>query len=259
MNSKRDLLFLPQSLVLLMHDEGGMNTAGSITLADLQSYSSTFRAASRPSFDAVPESEQYTETPTNHGSPKTALESLFRSSSLHPTEFLQSPSRRMAALETHNKQVAGAARGAMLTRGGSESRLRQTPSRFSNAASNVDADANGRRNGGSNTADNNDNHHHHDHHHHPAMKPLSPMVDMSSFREQNSSSNHVGARKSVDFRRSVSRRREDLARFLSQRGPSQSVDADYEEFARSNSKKLANRPNPYRDYDSRAPSPTPTV
>lgn len=235
-----------------------MNTAG-ITLADLQGYSSTFRAASRPSFDAVPESEQYTETPTLHGSSSktTALESLFRSSSLHPTEFLQSPSRRMAALqETHNNhQVAGAARGVMLTRGGSESRLRQTPSRFSNASS-VDADANGgRRNGSNNNTNNNDNHHHH----HPVMKPLSPMVDMSSFREQNSSSNHVGARKSVDFRRSVSRRREDLARFLSQRGPSQSVDADFEEFARSNSKKLANRPNPYRDYDSRAPSPTPTV
>ena len=230
-----------------MH-EGGVNTAG-ITLADLQGYSSTFRTASRPSFDAVPESEQYTETPTIHGSNKTALESLFRSSSLHPTEFLQSPSRRMAALDTHNNQVAGASRGVMLTRGGSESRLRQTPSRFSNA-SNVDADTNGR----SNSSDTNNN----NNHHHPLMKPLSPVVDMSSFREQNSN-NHVGARKSVDFRRSVSRRREDLARFLSQRGPNQMVDAEFEEFARSNSKKLANRPNPYRDYDSRAPSPTPTV
>ena len=241
------MIFFPK---VLMHEDG-MDTAG-LTLADLQGYSSgTFRTASRPSFDAVPESEQYTETPTTHGSNKTALESLFRSSSLHPTEFLQSPSRRLAALDSHNNQVAGASRGVMLTRGGSESRLRQTPTRFSNA-SNAETDSNGRSSISITNNNNNNNHH-------PFMKPLSPVVDMSSFREQNNGNTHVGARKSVDFRRSVSRRREDLARFLSQRGSTQSVDAEFEEFARSNSKKLANRPNPYRDYDSRAPSPTPTV
>lgn len=230
-----------------MH-ECGVDTTAGITLADLQGYSSTFRTASRPSFDAVPESEQYTETPTTHSSNKMALASLLQSSSLHATEFLQSPSRRVATVETCNNQVAGASRGVMLTRGGSESRLRQTPSRFSNA-SNISADTNGRS---SNFTTTNNSHR-------PFMKPLSPVVDMSSFREENNNINQVGARKSVDFQRSVSRRREDLARFLSQRGPSQSVDASFEEFARSNSKKLAKRPNPYRDYDSRAPSPTPTV
>lgn len=92
-------------------------------MADLQGYSSPSR---RPSVDTVHELELFEDSKSS----TAALETLFHSSSLHPTEVVRSPSsRRVAALESYN---AGAAVRYSLSRNASDRPIgRKSPLRFS--------------------------------------------------------------------------------------------------------------------------------
>lgn len=189
--------------------------ASGLTLNDLQGHSGPLRA--RPSFDAVPECEQYTETRLSSAS-QLKMQDLFLTSALHPTEFLQSSSRRLAALDQLGLPPRN--NGLTITRVGSE---RQRPhSRYASTSS-------------------------------LPLKPLSPLTDMSTFREQS--------RKSYDLPRVSSRRRErfgSMPSSASMNSSSRSV-TPFDDLLRTRSGKSANRPNPYREYDTRFPSPVLTV
>lgn len=186
--------------------------ASGLTLRDLEGHSGPLRV--RPSFDAVPESEQYTDTNAS----KLSLESLFQSSALHPTDFLQSPSRRVAAL-SDSYQLGLPPRHSDVTRG--ERPPRRVHARYSSASVS----------------------------HAPiCTKPLTPVTDMSTFREQTSN-----GRKSYDLPRSSSRRRERFGSMNSLRSISL-----VDDLPRSRSSK-SNKPNPYSSIDTRVPSPAPSL
>ncbi|XP_024396217.1 uncharacterized protein [Physcomitrium patens] len=195
--------------------------ASGLSLIEIQGYSGPLRT--RPSFDTVPESEQFKDTRSS----KLALENLFQTSALHPTEFLHSSSRRVEGIELYKHGHLSPGH-TTLTRGGSERPVRRphpgrhlasaSVSRISNASS----------------------------------KPLSPITDLNSFREQ------PDGRKSYDLPRASSRRRERFGSTNSSGSLIRPVDYVVD-FPRSRSKNAANRPNPYREYDTRVPSPTTTV
>lgn len=193
--------------------------ASGFTLRDLEGHSGPLRV--RPSFDAVPESEQYTDTKAS----KLSLETLFQTSALHPTGFLQSSSRRATAVDSY--QLGLPPRNSDFTRGGSERPTRRLYGRYASSASVS---------------------------HIPVpTQPLTPVTDMNTFREQ------PNGRKSYDLPRTSSRRRErfgsmNSASLNSLSRPVSLVD----DLPRSSSGK-ANRPNPYSGYDTRFPSPAPTV
>lgn len=167
--------------------------ASGLPLNDLQGHSSPLRA--RPSFDTVPESEQYTDPRLSNGS-QLKMQDLFQTSALHPTDFLQSSSRRVASVDS-SSPLGHPPR--TITRAASE-RLRS----LSQYAS-TSPDSN---------------------------KPLSPLPRASSRRPERFASMPSSARLS------------------SPRG----AGTPFDEFVRKRSGKSANKPNPYREYDTRLPS-----
>lgn len=184
--------------------------ASGLTLNDLQGHSGPLRA--RPSFDAVPESELY----TGDGRVSNAalkIQDLFETSALHPTQFLQSSSRRVASLDS-SYQLGLPPRNSGF--GGSERQAARRPhSRYASTSSVLG-------------------------------NPLTPLTDMSTFREQYS------------IPRASSRRHERFRSSASMTSPSRSI-TPFDDIVRSRSGKSANRPNPYREYDTRLPSPALTV
>lgn len=201
--------------------------ASGMTLNDLQGHSGPLRA--RPSFDAVPESEQYTGTRFSNESLK--IQDLFQTSTLHPTDFLQSSSRRVAALDSsYQLGLPPRNSGFAITRGGSERLPRRPHSRYASSSS-VPQFTN----------------------------PLTPLTDMSTFREQS-----TGQRKSYDLPRASSRRRERFGSMHASASMNASATSSrpvtpFDDLFRSRSGKIANRPNPYSEYDTRLPSPALTV
>lgn len=192
--------------------------ASGLTMNDLQGHSGPLRA--RPGFDAVPESEQYTDRRASNATLK--IQDLFQTSALHPTDFLQSPSRRVAAALDSSYQLGLPPRnssGFAITRGGSE---RLARSRYASASSVP----------------------------HISSNPSSPVTDMRTFREQS--------RKSYDLPRASSRRKERFGSMQSSASMNSSV-SPLDDLIRSRSGKSAHRPNPYREYDTRLPSPALTV
>lgn len=181
--------------------------ASGLTLTDLQGHSGPLRA--RPSFDTV----------LSNGDFNAALkiQDLFETSALHPTEFLQSSSRRVAALDSPYHPHPPRHSGFSMARANSERlAVRRLQSRYVSPS-----------------------------------KPLTPLTEMSSFREQNS-------RKSYDLPRASSRRRERYGSSSSTSSSSRQV-ALFDDISQSRSGKSPHRPNPYRDYDTRLPSPALTV
>lgn len=154
-------------------------------MVDLQGSSAALRSSSPNGVDEVPESRQQTDINVSKG----GLDSLLQTSALHPAEFLQSASRRGTAFGVHRLSH-------LVPRGGSGRMLRRQRSRSGPSAS-VSPIA-------------------------MSSKPLTPVTDMSTFREQS--------RRRKPSRRSLSRPASSLA---------------------------VRRPNPAsRDYDNRAPPPT---
>ncbi|KAG0566880.1 hypothetical protein KC19_7G094700 [Ceratodon purpureus] len=193
--------------------------ASGLTLRDLEGHSGPLRV--RPSFDSVPESEQYTDSNAS----KLSLEALFQTSAIHPTNFLQSPSRRVAAL-SDSYQLGLPPRNSDFARVSIERPMRRLHARYASASIS----------------------------HIPVSpKPLTPVTDMSTFREQSN------GRKSYDLPRASSRRRERFGSMNSASMHSLSRPVTLvDDLPRSRSGK-SNRPNPYSLYDTRLPSPALTV
>jgi len=171
--------------------------ASGLPLNDLQGHSSPLRA--RPSFDTVSESEQYTDLRLSNGS-HLKMQDLFQTSALHPTEFLQSSTRRVASLDSsYQLSLPPRTSGFAITRAASE-QLRSL-SRYASTGSDPN-------------------------------KPLSSLPRASSRRPERFASMPSSARMNS----------------------SRSTVAPFDDFIRTRSGKSANKPNPYREYDTRLPS-----